>query len=405
VAQSVLTRFVAARTVGILGDRVADIALPLAILAATGSTTRAAAVGVAAQAPQVFGALHIGAMVDRYARRSILIWSDIVRATAYTAVGLVLVTSTGGMYLLIPLALVIGAADSAFNASAASFLPAITPRPQLLKANGLIESADAGATLLGPPVSGWLIQTFSTLTAFLFNAFTFLVSAMFIRGLPKDRPSTPLEPARDEQRSQLLSGVRGIFSSRQQVDLLTSSVYVNVLAGSFILATLSRLRNDLHLDAIEVGLILSSAGIGGLIVSLLLSRRVGHVNWRIVLGIAILVNSSTFVVLSYAANFWLLATTILLLDGASALSFILVATTRQQITDDTTLGRSVAAASAVTALARLIGLLAVGVLLDVLGTTPVLLGLGVLGIPFVANLFLAVAKNRQSTRITASEAP
>lgn len=405
MAQSLLARFIAARAVGILGDRVADIALPLAIIAVTGSATRAAAVGVAAQAPQVIGALHIGALVDRHGRRSILIWSDIVRACAYAAVGLILVRSAGELHLLIPLALIIGTADSAFNAGAASYLPTITSRPQLLKANGLVESADSAATLLGPSVSGWLIQAFTTLTAFLFNAFTFLVSALLICSLPKDRRSASARVADYGQRSPLWSGVKEVLSTREQVDLLLSSIYVHLLAGSFVLATLTRLQEDIQLPAVKIGLLFSSAGVGGLLVSLLVSRMIGSVYWCKVLALTVLANGVCFISLGYITNFWLLSIAILVLDGASALSFIVVATTRQQITDDAKLGRTVAASSAATALARLIGLLVVGVLLDALGATSVLLGLGALGLPFLTNLILAVAKGRRSTNATASEGP
>jgi MFS family permease len=199
--------------------------------------------------------------------------------------------------------------------------------------------------------------------------------------------------------------VKEVLSTREQVDLLLSSIYVHLLAGSFVLATLTRLQEDIQLPAVKIGLLFSSAGVGGLLVSLLVSRMIGSVYWCKVLALTVLANGVCFISLGYITNFWLLSIAILVLDGASALSFIVVATTRQQITDDAKLGRTVAASSAATALARLIGLLVVGVLLDALGATSVLLGLGALGLPFLTNLILAVAKGRRSTNATASEGP
>ncbi|MFV2084761.1 MFS transporter [Micromonospora sp. LOL_021] len=379
-------RFAAARAISIVGDRVADVVLPLAVLAVTGSAATAGLMGAAAQFPQVLAALHVGVLVDRRDRRSVMITADVLRAAVYVAIGLEIAVGGSRLLPLLLLALVGGVGDAMFNAAAGSYLPSIVDDRDLMRANGLIEGSDAAATLTGPAIGGWLMQRFGPLVAFLINAATFLISAVLLWRLPAGRPVQ--SDKADDERS-VTAGVRLVLRDRRQRVLLIGACYMHLLAAAAFLPLLVRMRETLHLSPATVGLVISAAGVGGLLSSLLLARWTPTGRWPVTLAAILAVNGAAVGVLALLAGPVWLAVAVLALDAASALAFIMVATVRQQITPDGLRGRVITAATAVTATVRMLAIAGIGALTDLFGPDPVLLGLAGIGIPFLAVLLSA----------------
>ncbi|MBO3741202.1 MFS transporter [Actinoplanes flavus] len=385
--------FLTARAVSVLGDRVAGVVLPLAVLAGTGSAVSAGLVAAALQLPSVIGAVHLGALVDRFDRRTLMICSDVVNAVAYVGIGAELLLADGRLPVLIALALAAGVADTVFTTASGSHLPYLADEKQLMRANGLVEGSDAAATLAGPAIGGWLMQAFGTFTAFLTNAASFLVSAVMIAFLPGHR-ATPGEgePA-DES---VLAGLRLIGRDRRQRLLLTAAGYMHLLAAVAYLPLLVRMRDELGLGPQVIGLVIAAAGVGGLISGLVVARWCETRHWAPLLAAVLAVNGAATGLLAVAGSAVWLAATVLVLDGASALAFIIVAATRQRITLDHLRGRVLAAGGAVTALVRMVGVVAVGALTDALGPAPVLAGLALAGVPFVLLLVVAAGTPRDA---------
>jgi MFS family permease len=384
-----LAVFLSARSLSIFGDRVSDVALPLVILADTGSAAQAGLVGAAVQAPQVLAALHIGALADRRERRGLMVAADLLRAVAFAAIAAVIIRGDPNPLVLVALALVTGVGDALFNAAAGSYLPAIAGDDGLMRANGLTEAADAAATLTGPALGGWMIQRLHPAFPFVVNVGSFLASSALLARLP--RKELP-----DVEKLSLTAGVRLLFSDRRQRALLSGAGYLHLLAAASFLPFLSRAQQDLGLRAGTIGLIVSAAGVGGLISGLGVSRFIGSRHWPLTLATALAVNGLAVGLIGIFERPWLLAVTVLVMDGASALAFIVAATTRQQITANDVRGRVIAASTALTALVRMLAVATVGVLSDLFGPAAVLIALAILGIPFVLGLIIMSAPGEDS---------
>lgn len=380
-----LPYFLAARALSILGDRVTDVVLPLAVLATSGSAVTAGLVGAAAQLPQVLAALHVGALVDRRERKSLMVTADVVRAVAFVAIGAEVVLGGARLVPLVLLALVTGIGDAVFHAAAGSYLPNVVGDRDLMRANGFVEGSDAAATLTGPAAGGWLLQWLGPLVAFMVNAASFVASALLLARLPKNVP-TRGESGDDES---VLAGLRLVRRDQAQSVLLAGACYMHLLAAAAFLPLLVRANEELRLTPLTTGLIVSAAGVGGLMSSFVLARFCDAARWPLLLAAVLAVNGGAVGVLAlFDAPLWL-AATVLVLDGASALAFIVVATTRQRITPDAVRGRVIAASTAVTATVRMLAIAGVGVLIDLTGPRPVLLGLAALALPFVFLLALS----------------
>ncbi|WP_433546051.1 MFS transporter [Streptomyces sp. CA-294286] len=384
---SLLRYFIGARALSIVGDRVADVALPLAVLATTGSAFTAGLVGGANQLPQVIGALQIGALVDRRERRGLMVAADLVRAIAFIAIGLEVAFGGARLVPLVLLALLTGIADAVFHTAAGSYIPNLVSGRDLMRANGYVEGSDAAATLAGPAAGGWLLQAFGPMIAFATNTVSFLGSALLLARLPKNQPTA--DGAGEDE--SVLAGLRLIMRDRVQAVLLAGACYMHLLAVAAFLPLLVRAEKELDFEPLTTGLVVSAAGVGGLVSSFVLARYVDTPRWPQLLAAVLTVNGGSVALLAlFDAPLWL-ASAVLVLDGASALAFVVVATTRQRITPDPVRGRVLAASSAATALVRLIAVVAIGALIDLVGPRPVMFGLAALALPFV--LMLAVSRS------------
>jgi MFS family permease len=67
------------QAVSVLGSQISFIAYPLLILSLTDSATRAGLVSMAASLPALLLYLHVGALVDRFNRKRIMLVSDVVK--------------------------------------------------------------------------------------------------------------------------------------------------------------------------------------------------------------------------------------------------------------------------------------------------------------------------------------
>ncbi|MFB8278904.1 MFS transporter [Nocardia colli] len=374
-----MPHFLAARALSILGDRVTDIVLPLAVLAASGSAVTAGVVGAAAQLPQILAALHVGALVDRRDRKALMVTADIMRAIVYVAIGAEVVQGGARLLPLALLALIAGVGDAVFHTAAGSYLPSLVADRDLMRANGLVEGADAAATLTGPAAGGWLLQSLGPLVAFVINAASFVTSALLLARLPKNTPVAG-EHGGDES---VLAGLRLVWRNGAQARLLASACYLNLLAAAAFLPLLVRADDELHLTPLTTGLIVSASGLGGLISSFALAPCCDTARWPLLLAAVLAINGGAVGVLAvFDAPLWL-AATVLVVDGASALGFIVVATIRQRITPDALRGRVITANTAATATVRMLALALTGALIELAGPRTVMLGLAMLALPFI----------------------
>ncbi|PXX71201.1 MFS transporter [Nocardia tenerifensis] len=222
--------------------------------------------------------------------------------------------------------------------------------------------------------------------AFAANAASFVISALLLARLPQDTPA----PAKSGSDESVLAGLRLVRRDRAQTVLLASACYLNLLAAAAFLPLLVRSDDELHLAPLTTGLIVSASGIGGLISSFVLARHCDTARWPLLLAAVLAVNGAAVGMLAgFDAPLWL-AATVLIIDGASALGFIVVATIRQRITPNALRGRVITSNTAATATVRVLALSIAGTLIDLTGPRPVLLALAALAIPFV--LLLCTSK-------------
>src|SRR5262249_49225793 len=161
------------------GTEIALLAYPLLVLVLTHSPAQAGFVGALRSLPYVLLCLPVGALVDRWDRRRVMIICDTASALAVGSIPLAL--ALGGLTLaqLYIVALAEGTFYVFFNLANTACLPNIVPQEQLATAVSRNYAAFSVALLLGPLLGGALFAVAHPLP-FVVDALSFAISAISV---------------------------------------------------------------------------------------------------------------------------------------------------------------------------------------------------------------------------------
>jgi MFS family permease len=206
-------------TIARVGSQITVLALPLTAVLLLGAGATETGFLVAAQmAPSIVAGLFIGVWVDRLPRRPILIWSDIGSAIVIASVPLAAALDSLTLAQLYVVAFLGGAFAIATDLARVAFVPALVGRAGLVAANSRLQASSAVAQVAGPSLGGILVQALTAPIAMLWDAATFIVSALFIAAI-----SSPGAPrSRETETSVWREITEGLRWVRQQPIVLRS---------------------------------------------------------------------------------------------------------------------------------------------------------------------------------------
>ncbi len=162
-----------------LGDTLHYIALVVWVYQRFGSSLVVAGTVFFEVVPVILLAPIAGVLIDRLPRKVVLIVSDLVRAVLVLA--LLLTTELWQIYAIVAF---LTAAGTFFNPAVNATLPTLLDEQDLLAANTVSWSTGRFVQIIGSALAGGVIATIGAEAAFVFNAGTFIVSALFLLLLP-----------------------------------------------------------------------------------------------------------------------------------------------------------------------------------------------------------------------------
>ena len=173
--------------VSVAGDWVLNAALPFFVYAETESTVATAGMIVARLAPSIVVGSVAGVFVDRWNRKRVLVWANLLQAAVVAL--LLLVPGQGwlGVVFVVAGAQAVLAAFSSPSESA--LLPTLVEGSELVAANALNTLNNRLGRLAGAPLGGLLLAQVGLEVVVVVDAATFLVAAALIA--PISAPWTP----------------------------------------------------------------------------------------------------------------------------------------------------------------------------------------------------------------------
>jgi MFS family permease len=190
-----------ARAISVTGTRAASIAWVAVIFIRSGDSGAWVAALVLTQfATSVLVAPWAGAIGDHFDRRVVMIVSDLSSAGVFVAVAF-----SHSAIALVALAALASIVGSPFGPASSAFLVMLVPETERTRATAARASGTAIGTVLGGALGGIAVAAFGGATAFLLNAASFVLSALFVVGI---RGRYRAEPSSDPAHAGIWAGVR-----------------------------------------------------------------------------------------------------------------------------------------------------------------------------------------------------
>ena len=257
-----------AETVSQFGSQISALALPLAaVLVLHASVFEVSALYVVEFLPFLLVSLPAGVWVDRLRRRPILVAGDLARAGLLASIPIAYAFDALTIWQLYAVGFLAGIATVFFDVAYQSYLPSLVERSALIDGNAKLEISRSGAQLGGPGLAGVLVDVLNAPAAVLFDAVSFVGSALFIFGIRKHEAPPQGEAAQPQRRmrTEVAEGLRYVLRHPFLKNIAACTAGFNFF-GSFLQAVLIVFAvRSLDLSPAVIGLAFTLGNVGALL--------------------------------------------------------------------------------------------------------------------------------------------
>lgn len=263
-----------------IGSMITYIALPLvAILSLDASSFEVGLLTAAGYAAWILVGLPAGALLDQRLKRPVMVFCDVVRAALVLSIPVAAALDVLTLGQLYAVALGTGILTTVFDIAYPAYVPHIVDQSDLVTANARLQLIYSTSQISGPSVGGGLVQILTAPFAILVNVATFLISAMYIKRIDDTEPPPRTKPG-ENLMTQIKEGLRFVRQHRVIRAVMIASAGFNFFIAAHEALVVFFLVKSVGVSPGLVGVLLASAGIGGLVGASLMGlaqRRLGTV--------------------------------------------------------------------------------------------------------------------------------
>ena len=363
-----------------VGDNFAVVAALVLINELAAKTGLAVVVIAAAMTiPQLF-ALASGVFVDRFSRKAVMIVTDFLRAGVILLP--LLVQKPGHLYILYLAAFALMGLGAVFIPARNASIPNMVPEDHLLTANALIQATELVSLIAGASLATLVISLTSTSTAFVVDAFTFLVSGLLLLAvrIPQDRaPAIASAPVGEFRKfwSAFTDGVRYIASNKDLLHLMAITTVATLGLSATVLLAAAYFKQLLGISAQYLGLLQATEGLGMALGAVLISAYASWARSRQIVSITMIVLGAGILVFALAPVYWLVLVGALVVGLCVVSARTTLAAMTQALVPDSQRGRVESAMVTVIGIGTMGALIMAGILGDVVGPESVFVFTGI----------------------------
>jgi len=263
--------------VSLIGDGIFLIAIAWETYLLWNAPAALSIVGIGMTVPTVVFLLLGGVLSDRHDRRRLMLWADLVRAAAVSALAVLVFAGALHLWQLVALVAVYGCGTAFFTPAFEAIVPDLLPSRDLAAANSLDQFVRPIALrLLGPLLGGWLVAA-GTGLAFAVDAASFAASALAVLAMRSTWRRE--EEASGPPPSHAAAMREGLAFIRRRVwlwgTLVSAAVAYLVFLGPSEVLLPYMVKNELHASAGDLGLVFAAGGIGAVGAAIWMGQR-GH---------------------------------------------------------------------------------------------------------------------------------
>ncbi|ANP56712.1 MFS family permease [Streptomyces griseochromogenes] len=293
------------QTVSEIGSAVTQVALPLiAVVVLDASTFEVGLLTAATTLAFAVIALPAGAIVDRRAKRSIMIVCDLLRLLIIGSIPLAAAFDVLTMGQLYMAAIAAGVCTVFFDVSYQSYLPSLIRTEDLMAANGKLGTTQSFAQLSGPSLGGGLIGLLGAAGALVADVVSYGVSMLAVTGIRRREEPLPAPTAEEPLRHRIMEGLHFVFSHPILRRVVICTGFGNLFSGMTSALAMVFLVRVLHVNPAMTGLILAGSAIGGIAGGLFADRLATKIGSARIIWVSMLVFSAPQVIAAAAWEGW-----------------------------------------------------------------------------------------------------
>lgn len=254
-----------AQTLSVMGSQLGGFAVTVvAVVMLSATEGEMGILNAANTAAFLVVGLLAGAWVDRWVKRRVMIIADLVRMVMMALIPILYFAGSLQIWHLIIIGAVVGVATVFFDVAYQSVIPILFKSEHIAPANSALETSSQISHISGPPIAGSLIAFMTAPVVLIFDAVSFGISALTLSFIKDDEKPKPLEDRRPLHK-EIAEGVKFVWNEPiiRAVSFCTSSTNLFNTIGTTLMGIY--VLRELEISLPVFGLIMTIAGVGGLL--------------------------------------------------------------------------------------------------------------------------------------------
>ncbi len=359
-------RFIGGNVLSFCGDQIYLIAIPLMVLAITGSPLSMGLVAALERLPILFQPFT-GVLADRFNRKHLMLLCDGTRSLIVGIIGILYIFGLLDIWFLYSAAFIIGLLSQMYNTAQFASIPRLVRKDDLTVVNSINTGLFNTAILVAPGLGGLIISFYNPGYALLLNSFSFLIAFFAILSINLKQESKNLVNKRSFWK-EIKEGFQFVIQTKPI--LYTNLAMLASIFGTTLFLTMMvfHLTDTMSLSAEQTGILISIGGIGAIGGALATNYLRKWFSYRSILFVASFIGGGSILLFGLASTyFWFIVWNALGTFSASIMNPCIV-TIRQTLTPDHLLGRVQATSRFMTWLLMPFAAFFAGVLANEFGT-------------------------------------
>lgn len=261
--------------------------------------------------PQILLSPFAGVLADRWSRRRLILYVDLLQALATVALILLFWLNIVSIWSVFIMLAIRGAFQAFHTPAVSAIIPTMVPRDKLSRINGFNTLSTGAINLMGPPIAALLLVFLEIHQILWVDAITFLMALipLLLITIPSVRRVTEQVQIKPSFSEELATGLGFIKSARGLVPLLVTATMLNFLLTPVSTLLPYYVKVD-HLGGPEAfALVTASFGAGSLGGGMLMAITKGFKR-KMVIGTAcvyVIFLGVSIVALTPTGIFWIMA--------------------------------------------------------------------------------------------------
>ncbi|NGQ95965.1 MFS transporter [Brevibacillus sp. SYP-B805] len=370
------------------GSKVYELALPLIIYQMTHSSVYMATMRAIEFLPNLLLAMFIGVLVDRFNKKRWTQTMVFLQAVILLALFLLVQFGKASLLYFYIAGFFLMTCNYGYGNARVSIVKLAVPKHLLTSANAKFSLIWTLIDIMGPAISGIILMFSALHNGLLITACSFSLALLLLSFLDTD--SFAPAAGRSAFLQEFREGWQELLANRPLWLITLLVIFLNATAGMFDAMVVFFAKDHLHLANSQLGMVLSSAGLGGLAGSMLVELCRKYIPTGRLLGITILSLGAAYLVMVLADSAWLMCVSLFFTGMIGTIENICIWTYRQETTPSHLIGRISGITGSIFKLGMVFTIYGSGWIAETLGTKCVFLGAA------VSNLLIFLVYRRLS---------